>query len=106
MLTSLLRTYRMGGGTSFVYRRSAGPSSLSPNPKRRCHRQNRIPGFRWVNEKAFRPLERAALFKYDKAMFAPLLEPAILHGVGPRIAESALGLITNMAGSARSPISD
>ena len=33
-------------------------------------------------------------------VFAPLMEPAILYGVGPRIAESALGLITNMAGSA------
>ena len=32
--------------------------------------------------------------------FAPLLEPAILYGVGPLVAESALGLITNMAGSA------
>jgi peptide/nickel transport system substrate-binding protein len=37
---------------------------------------------------------------HDKAMFGPLLEPAILYGVGPRVAEPALGLITNMAGSA------
>lgn len=33
-------------------------------------------------------------------MYAPIKEPAILYGVGPRIAEPALGLITNMAGSA------
>jgi hypothetical protein len=37
---------------------------------------------------------------HDKAMFGPLMEPAILYGVGPRVAEPALGLITNMAGSA------
>ena len=37
---------------------------------------------------------------HDKAMFGPIWEPAILYGVGPRVAESALGLITNMAGSA------
>jgi len=33
-------------------------------------------------------------------MYAPIMEPAILYGVGPRVAEPALGLITNMAGSA------
>lgn len=37
---------------------------------------------------------------YEKAMYAPIMEPAILYGVGPRVAEPALGLITNMAGSA------
>jgi peptide/nickel transport system substrate-binding protein len=45
-------------------------------------------------------LHRIQQLVHDKAMFAPLLEPAILYGVGPRVAESALGLITNMAGSA------
>jgi peptide/nickel transport system substrate-binding protein len=45
-------------------------------------------------------LHRIQQLVHDKAIFAPLLEPAILYGVGPRIAESALGLITNMAGSA------
>ena len=45
-------------------------------------------------------LQRIQQLMYDKAMFAPLLEPAILYGVGPRLAEPALGLITNMAGSA------
>jgi len=32
-------------------------------------------------------------------MYAPLMEPAILAGYGPRVAESAIGLITNMASS-------
>ena len=45
-------------------------------------------------------LHRVQQLVHDKAMFAPLLEPAILYGVGPRMAEPALGLITNMAGSA------
>ena len=45
-------------------------------------------------------LHRVQQLVHDKAMFAPLIEPAILYGVGPRMAEPALGLITNMAGSA------
>jgi ABC-type transport system substrate-binding protein len=45
-------------------------------------------------------LHRIQQLVHDKAMFAPLMEPAILYGVGPRVAEPALGLITNMAGSA------
>ena len=45
-------------------------------------------------------LHRIQQFMYDKVMYAPIMEPAILYGVGPRVAESALGLITNMAGSA------
>src|SRR5213593_4170826 len=35
---------------------------------------------------------------HEKVMSAPLMEVAVLYGVGPRFA--ALGLITNMAGSA------
>ena len=31
---------------------------------------------------------------HDKAMQAPLFEPAFLNGYGPRVAESGLGLIT------------
>jgi peptide/nickel transport system substrate-binding protein len=45
-------------------------------------------------------LHRIQQLMHDKVMFAPLWEPAILYGVGPRMAEPALGLITNMAGSA------
>ena len=45
-------------------------------------------------------LHRIQQLMYEKVMFAPLWEPAILYGVGPRVAEPALGLITNMAGSA------
>lgn len=33
-------------------------------------------------------------------MFLPLTEPALLNGVGPRIAESGLGLISNYLYSA------
>ena len=36
---------------------------------------------------------------HEKVVYAPLMEPAILNGYGPRVAESGLGLITNMAGS-------
>src|SRR5262249_9903675 len=36
---------------------------------------------------------------HEKVMFGPLIEPAILNGHGPRVEESAIGLITNMAGS-------
>lgn len=32
-------------------------------------------------------------------MHAPLMESAILNGYGPRVEESGIGLITNMAGS-------
>ena len=35
-----------------------------------------------------------------KFSFERYMEPAILAGYGPRVAESAIGLITNMAGSA------
>ena len=37
---------------------------------------------------------------YEKAMYVPLLEPGIFGVHGPRVAESAIGLITNMATSA------
>ena len=37
---------------------------------------------------------------YDKAMFAPIWELGFLNGVGPRVAESGLGLITGHAYSA------
>ena len=36
---------------------------------------------------------------HEKVMYAPLMEPAIIAGYGPRVAEPAIGLITNMAGS-------
>jgi peptide/nickel transport system substrate-binding protein len=45
-------------------------------------------------------LHRIQQLIHDKVMYAPIMEPAILYGVGPRVAEPALGLITNMAGSA------
>jgi ABC-type transport system substrate-binding protein len=45
-------------------------------------------------------LQKIQQLMHERAMFAPIMEPAILYGVGPRVAESALGLITNMAGSA------
>ena len=47
-----------------------------------------------------RILQRIQQLIHDKAMVAPLMAPAILYGVRtPRVAEPALGLSTNMAGS-------
>jgi peptide/nickel transport system substrate-binding protein len=37
---------------------------------------------------------------HDRALFVPLLEPALLNGYGPRVAESGLGLISGLAYSA------
>ncbi len=45
-------------------------------------------------------LHRIQQLIHEKVMYAPLMEPAILAGYGPRVAESAIGLITNMAASA------
>jgi peptide/nickel transport system substrate-binding protein len=45
-------------------------------------------------------LHRIQQLIHDKAMYAPLLELAIPGGYGPRVAESAIGLITNMSSSA------
>ena len=39
-------------------------------------------------------LHRIQQLMHEKVMFAPLFEPAFLNGVGPRVAESGLGLIT------------
>jgi peptide/nickel transport system substrate-binding protein len=40
-------------------------------------------------------LHRIQQLMYERVMFLPMLEPAFLNGVGPRVAESGLGLITN-----------
>ena len=45
-------------------------------------------------------LHRIQQLMYDKAMFAPIMEFSSLGGYGPRVAESGMGLITNMASSA------
>jgi peptide/nickel transport system substrate-binding protein len=45
-------------------------------------------------------LHRIQQLIHEKAMYAPLLELAIPGGYGPRVAESAIGLITNMSSSA------
>ena len=37
---------------------------------------------------------------HDRVMFAPVLEPAFLNGVGPRVATSGLGVIANFPYSA------
>jgi len=37
---------------------------------------------------------------HEKVMYAPLMDVAVLGAHGPRVAESAIGLITNMAASA------
>jgi len=38
-------------------------------------------------------LHKIQQLMHDKAIFAPLFEPAFLNGYGPRVAESGLGLI-------------
>jgi peptide/nickel transport system substrate-binding protein len=40
-------------------------------------------------------LHRIQQLMHERVMFLPMLEPAFLNGVGPRVAESGLGLITN-----------
>ena len=45
-------------------------------------------------------LHRIQQLMHEKVMYAPLMEPAILGAYGPRVAESAIGLITNMGASA------
>ena len=45
-------------------------------------------------------LQRAQHLMYEKAMFAPIWELGSLNGVGPRVAESGLGVITGHAYSA------
>jgi superoxide dismutase len=39
-------------------------------------------------------LHRIQQAMHERVMFAPIVEPAFLNGVGPRVDESALGLIT------------
>jgi peptide/nickel transport system substrate-binding protein len=45
-------------------------------------------------------LHRIQQLMHEKVMYAPLLELAIPGAYGPRVAESAIGLITNMSSSA------
>jgi len=45
-------------------------------------------------------LDRAQQLVYDKAMFAPIWDFAFLHGVGPRVEESGLGLLAGYGFSA------
>jgi peptide/nickel transport system substrate-binding protein len=45
-------------------------------------------------------LHRIQQLMHERVMFLPLTEPALLNGVGPRIAESGLGLISNYLYSA------
>jgi len=45
-------------------------------------------------------LHRIQQFMHERVMFAPLMDVAVLGAHGPRVAESAIGLITNMAASA------
>ena len=45
-------------------------------------------------------LHRIQQLMHEKVMYAPLLELANVGGYGPRVAESGIGLITNMSSSA------
>ena len=40
-------------------------------------------------------LQKIQQLIHDKVMYMPLFEAAFLNGVGPKVAESGLGLITN-----------
>jgi len=42
-------------------------------------------------------LHRIQQLMYERAMFAPIVEPAFLSGHGPRIEQSGFGLITGMS---------
>src|SRR5207247_10862201 len=42
-------------------------------------------------------LHRIQQLMHERVMFAPILEPAFLSGVGPRVEQSALGMITGHA---------
>jgi peptide/nickel transport system substrate-binding protein len=42
-------------------------------------------------------LHRIQQLMHERAMFAPILEPAFLSGVGPRVEQSGFGLITGMS---------
>jgi peptide/nickel transport system substrate-binding protein len=42
-------------------------------------------------------LHRVQQLMYERAMFAPIVEPAFLSGQGPRVGESGFGLITGMS---------
>ena len=33
---------------------------------------------------------------HERVMFAPIFEPATLHGVGPRVEEAAIGLTSQL----------
>jgi peptide/nickel transport system substrate-binding protein len=45
-------------------------------------------------------LKRIQRLIHDKAMFAPIWEFPMIHGYGPRVAESGLGVIPNHGFSA------
>jgi len=45
------------------------------------------------------PLGREKII-HERAMFAPVLEPAFLNGVGPRVDHHGLGVIANFPYSA------
>jgi len=45
-------------------------------------------------------LKRIQELMHEKAMFAPIWQATALHGVGPRVADSALGLIAEYVYSA------
>ena len=40
-------------------------------------------------------LHKIQQLMHERVMFLPLVEPAFLNGVGPRVAESGFGLISN-----------
>jgi ABC-type transport system substrate-binding protein len=41
-------------------------------------------------------LHRIQRLMHERVMFGPIFEPAILHGVGPRVEEPAIGLTSQL----------
>jgi peptide/nickel transport system substrate-binding protein len=76
---------------------SAGIYTYGTNPDIEGLIQEQASG---VGAKREAVLQKIQQLMHDKAMFAPIWELAFLNGVGPRVAESGLGLIPGHAYSA------
>jgi peptide/nickel transport system substrate-binding protein len=83
-----LEAYVVGGGL-YVYGSHADIDGLFAEQAAETDRKRREA-----------TLHRIQQFVHERAMFAPLMEPAFLSGYGPRVAESGLGLISVHAYSA------
>jgi len=82
------------------------PGDLGLDSKQECIPVSLSSKLRTSPATEFDPQKREAILHriqqliYEKAMYVPIMEVAVLNGYGPRVAESGLGLITNMAATA------